>query len=215
MLAQYVQPLFASPYGHLRAKAAWTSGLFADIRCEQRPGPPARPSDCSLFIAALFQNLKRGRLAKSSRHYVWVGSTDHIWRQGCLMPRYQEGVACQSAHFLQDCTTSWGTAWKCTRLHAGIPLPTADHCELRCAGSRRAGARAPSSPPCSRPTCTPSGTQTCRWVQLVQQLLSLCRAMLALSPRRWDADDDPESSSVLFLPELSTCTMPGWHTLDF
>jgi len=33
MLAQYVQPLFASPYGYLRAKAAWTAGLFADIRC--------------------------------------------------------------------------------------------------------------------------------------------------------------------------------------
>ena len=34
MLAQYVQPLFASHYGHLRAKAAWVAGLFADIRCE-------------------------------------------------------------------------------------------------------------------------------------------------------------------------------------
>ena len=33
MLAQYVQPLFQSPYGYLRAKAAWTAGLFADIRC--------------------------------------------------------------------------------------------------------------------------------------------------------------------------------------
>ena len=33
MLAQYVQPLFVSPYGYLRAKAAWTAGLFADIRC--------------------------------------------------------------------------------------------------------------------------------------------------------------------------------------
>ena len=32
MLAQYVQPLFMSPYGYLRAKAAWTAGLFADIR---------------------------------------------------------------------------------------------------------------------------------------------------------------------------------------
>ena len=33
MLAQYVQPLFLSPYGHLRAKAAWIAGNFADIKC--------------------------------------------------------------------------------------------------------------------------------------------------------------------------------------
>ena len=32
MLVQYVQPLFASPVGHLRAKAAWVSGTFADIK---------------------------------------------------------------------------------------------------------------------------------------------------------------------------------------
>lgn len=32
MLVQYVQPLFAAPAGHLRAKAAWVSGTFADIR---------------------------------------------------------------------------------------------------------------------------------------------------------------------------------------
>ena len=31
MLVQYVQPLFAAPAGHLRAKAAWVSGTFADI----------------------------------------------------------------------------------------------------------------------------------------------------------------------------------------
>ena len=48
MLVQYVQPLFASPVGHLRAKAAWVSGTFADIKFSAGRG-------IGLHFNALFQ----------------------------------------------------------------------------------------------------------------------------------------------------------------
>ena len=38
MLLQHVVPLFASPYGHLRAKACWLAGIFADIEFSDGQG---------------------------------------------------------------------------------------------------------------------------------------------------------------------------------
>ena len=38
MLVQHVLPLHRSPYGHLRAKACWVSGIYADIEFAEGAG---------------------------------------------------------------------------------------------------------------------------------------------------------------------------------
>ena len=38
MLVEYVEPAFRSPHGHLRAKACWVAGTYADIQFEGGAG---------------------------------------------------------------------------------------------------------------------------------------------------------------------------------
>lgn len=38
-MQQHVLPLFDAPYGHLRAKAAWLAGVYADADAELEAGP--------------------------------------------------------------------------------------------------------------------------------------------------------------------------------
>ncbi len=58
MLVQYVLPTFASPAGHLRAKAAWVAGQFADIRFREQPGAGALlPPGAGATFQSLFQRV--------------------------------------------------------------------------------------------------------------------------------------------------------------
>jgi len=55
---QYVLPTFASPAGHLRAKAAWVAGQFADIRFREQPGAGALlPPGAGATFQSLFQRV--------------------------------------------------------------------------------------------------------------------------------------------------------------
>lgn len=58
MLVRYVLPTFGSPAGHLRAKAAWVAGQFADIRFRERPGEGALlPRGAGATFQGLFQSV--------------------------------------------------------------------------------------------------------------------------------------------------------------
>ncbi len=58
MLVQYVLPTFALPAGHLRAKAAWVAGQFADVRFRERLGAGALlPRGAGATFQALFQSV--------------------------------------------------------------------------------------------------------------------------------------------------------------
>ena len=58
MLVRYVLPTFGSPAGHLRAKAAWVAGQFADIRFCERPGEGALlPRGAGATFQGLFQSV--------------------------------------------------------------------------------------------------------------------------------------------------------------
>ena len=58
MLVRYVLPTFGSPAGHLRAKAAWVAGQFADIRFRERPGEGALlPRGAGATFRSLFQSV--------------------------------------------------------------------------------------------------------------------------------------------------------------
>ncbi|KAK9839718.1 hypothetical protein WJX81_008385 [Elliptochloris bilobata] len=58
MLVRYVLPTFGSQAGHLRAKAAWVAGQFADIRFRERPGEGALlPRGAGATFQGLFQSV--------------------------------------------------------------------------------------------------------------------------------------------------------------
>ncbi len=47
MLLNFVVPLFTCPYGHLRAKAVWVAGTYADIQFPDGQG--SGPTFTALF----------------------------------------------------------------------------------------------------------------------------------------------------------------------
>ena len=51
MLLQHVVPLFGAPYGHLRAKACWLAGIYADIEFQDGQGKPQPAHPCPRILA--------------------------------------------------------------------------------------------------------------------------------------------------------------------
>ena len=89
---RYVLPTFGSPAGHLRAKAAWVAGQFADIRFRERPGEGVLlPRGAGATFQGLFQSvlglLRDADLPVSclkARVETWGGSKQFAVVAECL-----------------------------------------------------------------------------------------------------------------------------------
>ena len=78
MLVAHVAPLFASPHGHLRAKAAWLSGVYADIQfaAGQSSFEIEKNNQLHLFTSLLLVDCKSTARDKvSSRGHLWSVSS--------------------------------------------------------------------------------------------------------------------------------------------
>lgn len=63
MLVEYVEPAFQSPHGHLRAKACWVAGTYADIQYE---GGAGKGRTFQLLMRHVIQGLQDPELPVSS-----------------------------------------------------------------------------------------------------------------------------------------------------
>ncbi len=71
MLKDYVEPCFRSPHGHLRAKACWVSGTYADIQFE---GGAGKGGTFQLLMQHVIQSLQDPELPVSLSSSLFANS---------------------------------------------------------------------------------------------------------------------------------------------
>ena len=79
MLVEYVEPAFQSPHGHLRAKACWVAGTYADIQFE---GGAGKGRTFQLLMRHVIQGLQDPELPVSDYTYPW--SSTHVPALGTM-----------------------------------------------------------------------------------------------------------------------------------